>query len=190
MTFSSIFLYLIIKGLLKDSKLINRIHTSFFLIFFFLYPASVSFSMSTDDVEREVFKLFEQFEPIPGVRVTPAEEDRFVIELTFSIGDRWGREGYARDLAKTAITKVFKSNLPLAQGIVKVHCTHIEAIHLALGMNQAKQMSWADNLGPSAFFDALRSCFHWGKSPEDRTYFIEYRPIVKPSPVVSLPPHS
>lgn len=170
--------------------MIKRIHTSFFLIFFLLYPASMSFSMSTDDVEKKVTKLFEQFESIPQVKVTAAGEDRFVVELTFSIGDRWGREGHVRDLAKMAITIIFKSNLPLAQGIVKVHCTHVEAIHLAIGMNQAKQINWVDSLSPSAFFDTLRSCFHWGKSPEDRTYFIEYRPIIKPSPVVSLPPHS
>jgi len=146
--------------------------------------------MPAADVEREVVRLFEQSESIPQVRITPVERNRFVIELTFNIGDRWGRDGFVRDLAKAAITRVFKSKLPLAQGIIKVYCTHTEAIHLAIGMNQAKQIRWDDDSSPSEFFDMLRSCVRWGKGPEDRTYFIEHRQIIKPSPIVSLPPDS
>ena len=159
-----------------------------FLVFFLLSSASAAFSMSAEDVEREVTKLFKQSELIPQVRITSAEKDRFVIELTFSIGDRWGRDQFVRDLAKTAMTRVFRSNLPVAQGIVKVYCTHTEAIHLAIGMNQAKQISWEDSSSLSEFFDTLRSCVQLGKGPEDRTYFMEHRQIIKPSPVVSLPP--
>jgi hypothetical protein len=66
----------------------------------------------------------------------------------------------------------------------------MEVIHLAIGVNQAKQISWEDRSGPSGFFDRLRSCVRWGKSPEDRTYFIEHRQIIKPSPIVSLSPDS
>jgi len=146
--------------------------------------------MSVKYVEREVIKLFDQSELVPQVRITPADEDRFVIEMIFNIGDRWGRDIFVRDLAKAAIARVCKSNLPIAQGIVKVYCTHTEAIHLAIGMNQAKQISWEDSPTPSEFFDTLRSCVRLGKRPEDRTYFIEHRQIIKPSPVVSLPPDS
>ena len=162
----------------------------FFIISFLLYSASTAVCMSTNDVERKVTNLFEQSEWIPQVRITPAEEDRFVVELIFSIGDRWGRDGFVRDLARAAITRVFKSNLPLAQGIVKVYCTHTEVIHLAIGMNQAKQIGWEDSSHPSGFFDRLRSSVRWGKRPEDRTYLIEQRHTVKPSPIVSLPPDS
>jgi hypothetical protein len=161
-----------------------------FSVCFLLCSPSPTLSMSVGDVEREVIKLFGQSELIPRVSITPAEENRFVIELTFNIGDRWGRDGFVRDLAKTAITKVFRSNLPLAQGIVKVYCTRIEAFHLAIGMNHAKQISWEESSSPSEFFDKLRSCAHWGRRPEDRTYFIEHRQIIKPSPIVSLPPGS
>jgi len=161
-----------------------------FHAFFLLSSAATTFSMSVQDAEREVIRLFQQSELIPQVRVTPAEEDRFVIELIFNIGDRWGRDGFVRDLAKAAMVRVFKSNLPLAQGIVRVYCTHMEAIHLAVGVNQAKQISWEDSSSPSEFFDTLRSCVHWGRGPEDRTYFIEHRHTIKPSPVVSLPPDS
>ncbi len=146
--------------------------------------------MSTDDVEREVIKLFERSESIPQVKITPAEKDRFVIELIFSIGDRWGRDGFVRDLAKTAITTVLKSDLPLAQGIVKVYCARTEVVHLALGINQAKQIGWEDSSSSSRFFDILRSCVRWGEKPEDRTYFIEHRQIIKPSPIISFPPNS
>ena len=146
--------------------------------------------MSTNDVEREVTKLFKQSELIPQVRITPAEKDRFVIELTFNIGDRWGRDGFVQDLAKVAIKRVFQSDLPLAQGIVKIYCTHTEVIHLAIGMNQAKRISWEDSSSPSEFFDTLRSCIHWGKTPEDRTYFIEHGKIIKPSPIIAFPPDS
>ena len=161
-----------------------------FLVFFLLSSASAAFSMSAEDAEREVIKLFDQSELIPQVRITPAEKDRFVIELTFSIGDRWGRDGFVRNLAKVAIARVFNSKLPLAQGIVKVYCPQMEVIHLAIGINQAKQISWEDSSTPSEFFDRLRSCVRWGKTPEDRTYFIEHRQIIKPSPIVSLPPDS
>ncbi len=160
------------------------------ICFFLLCSASAAFSISGEDVERKVIRLFDQSELIPQVRITPADEDRFVIELTFYIGDRWGREIFARDLAKAAMTRVFKSDLPLAQGIVKVYCTHMEAIHLAVGMNQARQINWEDSSSPSEFFDTLRSCVQLGKGPEDRTYFFEHRQIIKPSPVVSLPPDS
>jgi hypothetical protein len=146
--------------------------------------------MSAEDVERRVIELFERSESIPQIKVTPAEEDRFVIELMFSIGDRWGRDGFVRDLAKVAMTRVFKADLPVAQGIVKVYCAHMEVIHLAIGMNHAKQISWADSSSPSEFFDTLRSCVDWGKKPEDRTYFIEPKQIIKPSPVISFPPNS
>ena len=146
--------------------------------------------MSAEDAERQVIKLFEQSESIPQVRITPVERNRFVIELTFNIGDRWGRDVFVRDLAKAAITRVFKSNLPLAQGIIKVYCTHMEVIHLAIGMNQANQISWEEDCSPSEFFDRLQSCGRWGKRPEDRTYFIEHRQIIKPCPIVSLPPDS
>jgi len=170
-------------------------NTSFIPVFLFfgiflLCLASPAFSMSAEDMEREVIKLFDKSELIPQVRITPAEKDRFVIEMIFNIGDRWGRAVFVRDLAKAAITRVFRSNLPIAQGIAKVYCTHTEAIHLAIGMNQAKQISWEDSSSPSEFFDTLRSCVHLGKSPEDRTYFIEHRQIIKPSPVVPLPPDS
>jgi hypothetical protein len=161
-----------------------------FFVFFFLCSASAGFSMSVEDAERQVIRLFERSELIPQVKITPVERNRFVIELSFSIGDRWGRDGFVRDLAKAAITKVFKSNLPLAQGIIKVYCTHMEVIHLAIGMNQANQISWEEARSPSEFFDRLRSCGRWGKKPEDRTYFIERRQIIKPSPVVSPPPDS
>lgn len=161
-----------------------------FLLSFFLSSASAGFSMSAEDAEKKVVKLFDQSELIPQVRITPAERDRLVIELTFTIGDRWGRDVFVRNLAKAAMVRVFKSNLPLAQGIVKVYCTHTEVIHLAIGVNQAKQISWEDTASPSEFFDRLRSCVRWGKRPEDRTYFIEHTRIIKPSPVVSLPPNS
>ncbi|OGP72702.1 MAG: hypothetical protein A2V86_12065 [Deltaproteobacteria bacterium RBG_16_49_23] len=170
-------------------------HLTFVFVFLFvgiflLCSAPATFSMSAKDVEREVIRLFDQSESIPQVRITPAEKDRFVVELIFNIGDRWGRNGFVRDLAKTALTRVFNSKLPLAQGIVKVYCKHMEVIHLAVGMNQAKQMSWEDSSSPSEFFDRLRSCVRWGKRAEDRTYFIENRQIIKPSPVVSFPPDS
>jgi len=161
-----------------------------FFVFFLLCWASTSLSMSAGDAQRQVIKLFERSESIPQVRITPVERNRLVIELTFSIGDRWGRDQFVRDLAKAAITKVFKSDLPLAQGIVKVYCTRMEVIHLAIGMNQANQMSWGDARSPSEFFERLQSCGRWGKRPEDRTYLIEHRQIIKPSPVVSLPPDS
>ena len=144
--------------------------------------------MSAEDAVRQVIKLFEQSESIPQVRITPVERNRFVIELTFNIGDRWGRDAFVRDLARAAITRIFKSNLPLAQGIIKVYCTHREVIHLAIGMNQANQISWEEDCSPSEFFDRLQSCGCWGKRPEDRTYFIEHRQIIKPSPVVLFPP--
>ncbi len=172
---------------------INYLFSVLAFLFFpslFLCSASTAFSMSVGDVEREVLKLFDKSESIPRVSITPVEENRFVIELTFSIGDRWGRDGFVRNLAKAAITRVFRSNLPLAQGIVKVYCTRIEAVHLAIGMNQAKQISWEESSNPSEFFDKLRSCAHWGKRPEDRTYFIEHRQLIKPSPVISLPSDS
>jgi hypothetical protein len=143
-----------------------------------------------DDVEKKVIKLFERSELIPQVRITPAQEDRFIIELIFSIGDRWGRDGFVRDLAKVAMTRVFRSDLPVAQGIVKVYCTHMEVIHLAIGINHAKQISWADSSSTSEFFDTLRSCVHWGKKPEDRTYLVEPRQVIRPSPVISFPPNS
>jgi hypothetical protein len=146
--------------------------------------------MSVEDVERKVTELFKQSESIPQVRITPADEDRFIIELMFSIGDRWGRDGFVRDLAKAAMTRVFRSNLPIAQGIVKIYCRHTEVIHLAIGMNHVKQISWGDSSSSSEFFDTLRSCVHWGKKPEDRTYFIEPRQIITPSPVISFPPNS
>lgn len=170
----------------------RRRHTFLFLFLlsFFLSSASAGFSMSAEDAEKKVVKLFDQSELIPQVRITPAERDRLVIELTFTIGDRWGRDVFVRNLAKAAMVRVFKSNLPLAQGIVKVYCTHTEVIHLAIGVNQAKQISWEDTASPSEFFDRLRSCVRWGKRPEDRTYFIEHTRIIKPSPVVSLPPNS
>ncbi|HLD29685.1 MAG TPA: hypothetical protein VJC03_05040 [bacterium] len=161
-----------------------------FSISFLVCSASITFSMSADDVERKVTQLFVQSELIPHVSITPAEKGRFVIELTYSIGDRWGRDGFVRELARAAITKVFTSSLPLAQGIIKVYCSHTEAIHLAIGINQAKQILWEDSLNSSQFFDMLRSWVRWGKRPEDRTYFIEHRQTIKPSPVVSLPPDS
>jgi hypothetical protein len=161
------------------------------ICFFLLCSTSAAFSISAGDVEQKVVQLFDRSELIPQVRITPAEKDRFVIELIFNIGDRWGRDIFVRDLAKAAIARVFKSNLPIAQGIVKVYCTHTEAIHLAIGVNQAKQINWEDSSSPpSEFFDTLRSCSQLGKGPEDRTYFIERRQIIKPSPVVSLPPDS
>jgi len=170
-------------------------NTRFIPVFLFFVPfllcsTSTCFSMSAEDAERQVIKLFEQSESIPQVRITPVERNRFVIELTFNIGDRWGRDVFVRDLAKAAITRVFKSNLPLAQGIIKVYCTHMEVIHLAIGMNQANQISWEEDCSSSEFFDRLQSCGRWGKRPEDRTYFMEHRQIIKPSPVVSLPPDS
>jgi hypothetical protein len=161
-----------------------------FIVFFLLCSAPEAFTMSVQDVEKEVIRLLDQTEFIPQVKITQAENGRFVVELIFSIGDRWGRDGFVRDLAKTALTRIFVSKLPLAQGIVKVYCNHMEVIHLAIGMNQAKQMRLEDRSGPSEFFDRLRSCVRWGKRPEDRTYFIENRQIIKPSPVVSLPPGS
>ena len=167
------------------------VHSIPFLIIFFVFcSASPSFCISSGDIERDVAQLFEQSEIIPQIIVTPAGKDRFLIELTFSIGDRWGRDGFVRELARAAITRVFESNLPIAQGIVRVYCTHMEAIHLAIGMNQAKQINWADGLSLAGFFDIVRSCSHWGKSPEDRTYFIEHKQIIKPSPIVSYRPDS
>jgi hypothetical protein len=146
--------------------------------------------MSAEDAKRQVIRLFERSESVPQVRITPVEGNRFIIELTFSVGDRWGRDGFVRDLAKAAITRVFKSNLPVAQGIVKIFCTRVEVIHLAIGMNQANQMSWEEDCNPSEFFDRLRSCGRWGEGPEDRTYCIEHKQIIKPTPIVSLPPNS
>jgi len=168
----------------------TRARISFFLIPLLLLFASTAFSMAADDVEREVIRLFRQSEFIPQIRITPSGKDQFVIELTFNIGDWWGRDEFVRHLAKAAITRVLKSDLPLAQGIVRIYCTHTEIIHLAVGINQIKQMRWKDSDSLSEFFDTLRSRFHWGKKPEDRTYFIERGQIIKPSPAISFPPNS
>jgi hypothetical protein len=162
----------------------------FLLSSLLILVASTAFSLDADDVEREVTNLFKQSEFIPHVRIIPTEEKRFVIEMTFDLGDRWGRDEFARNLAKAAITEIFRFNLPLAQGIVKIYCTHAEVLHLAIGMNQVKEISWKDGSTPSEFFDMLRSRFRWGKRPEDRTYFIENRQIVKPSPTISILPDS
>ena len=167
---------------------ISSVLVFLFLVFFLFPSASATFSMPAADVEKEVVRLFEQSELVPQVRITPVEKDRFIIELIFNIGDRWGRDIFVRDLARAAMARVFKSNLPLAQGIVKVYCPHMEVIHLAIGINQANQISWEDARSPSEFFERLQSCGRWGKSPEDRTYFIEHKQIIKPSPVVSFPP--
>lgn len=162
----------------------------FLLSSLLIFLVSMAFSMDADEVEREVTKLFKQSEFIPHVRIIPTEEKRFVIELTFDIGDRWGRDEFARDLAKAAITEIFRFNFPLAQGIVRIYCTHAEVLHLAIGINQVKEISWKDGSTPSEFFDMLRSRFRWGKRPEDRTYFIENNQIVKPSPTILIPPDS
>jgi len=167
-----------------------------YLTLVFLLPsllilsASTAFSMEADDVEREVTKLFKQSEFIPHVRIIPTEENRFVIELTFDMGDRWGRDEFARHLARAAINEIFRLNLPLAQGIVRIYCTHAEVLHLAIGINQVKEIRWKDSSTPSEFFDMLRSHFRWGKRLEDRTYFIENKQIIKPSPTISIPPDS
>ena len=161
-----------------------------FFVFFLLSSASACFSMSAEDTERQPIRLFERSKSITQAKIPPADRSRFVIELTFSIGDRWGRDTFVRDLAKAAMATVFKSNLPLAQAIVKVYCTHMKVIHRDIGMNQANQINWEDSASPSEFFDRLRSCVRWGKKPEDRTCYIEHKQIIKPSPVVSLPPDS
>jgi len=190
------FIYLPLINYKRIIVLMVRKRNTFFIFVFLFFVsfllcwASTSFSMSAEDAQRQVIRLFERSELIPQVNIIPVERNRLVIELTFSIGDRWGRDEFVRDLAKAAITKVFKSNLPLAQGIVKVYCTHMEVIHLAIGMNQANQMSWEDARSPSEFFEKLQSCGRWGKRPEDRTYFIEHKQIIKPSPVISLLPNS
>jgi len=162
----------------------------FILSSLLIFVASTAFSLDADEVEREVNKLFKQSEFIPHVRIIPTEEKRFVVELTFDIGDRWGRDEFARHLAKAAITEIFRFNLPLAQGIVRIYCTHAEVLHLAIGINQVKEISWTDGSTPSEFFGMLRSRFRLGKRPEDRTYFIENKQIVKPSPTISISPDS
>jgi hypothetical protein len=162
----------------------------FILSSLLIFVASTAFSMDADDVEREVSKFFKQSEFIPHVRIIPTEEKRFVVELTFDIGDRWGRNEFARHLAKAAITEIFGFNLPLAQGIVRIYCTHAEVLHLAIGINQVKEISWKDGSTASEFFGMLRSRFRLGKRPEDRTYFIENKQIIKPSPTISISPDS
>jgi hypothetical protein len=138
-------------------------------------------------MEREVVELFKKTDFIPQVRVVPAEEGRFITELVFNMGDRWGRDGFAREIAKGAIECLFKSGLPIAQGVVKVYCHRMEMLHLAISIDQAKQIRWENSSNPSQFFDMLRSYVRWGKRPEDSTYFIEHGRITKPSPVISLP---
>lgn len=166
---------------------IKKVKFTSLLIFFLLCTASPSLCMPSEDVEKRVIKLFEQFNSIPQVRITPAVGDRFIIELIFTVGDHWGRDRFARDLARGAMARLFGSDLPLVQGIVKVYCKDLEIVHVAIGINHVKQIGWSDSLSSAEFFDRLRSCVHWGKNPEDRTYLIEIPHVVRPSPIVSSP---
>lgn len=157
------------------------------LIFLLAGSITMAFPLSSGNAEKEVAELFKKTELIPDIRIIPADEGRFVAELIFNIGDRWGRNGFAREIAKDAVERLFKSGLPIAQGIVKVYCHRMEILHLAISMNQAKQIRWENSSNPSQFFDMLQSCIHWGKRPEDSTYVIEQGRITKPSPVVAFP---
>ncbi len=69
----------------------------FLLSSLLILVASTAFSLDADDVEREVIKLFKQSEFTPHVRIISTEEKRFVVELTFDIGDRWGRDEFAKN---------------------------------------------------------------------------------------------
>lgn len=159
------------------------------IILFLMGFVSTVFPFSANGIEKRVVQLSteEEFGLVPEVRAIPVEKGRFIVELTFNVGDRWGRDGFARYLAKSAMERLFKSNLPLAQGVVKVYCNRTEVLHLAISVNQAKQIRWENESNPSQFFDILQSHICWGKKPEDCTFFIENGRVVKPSPAVSSP---
>ncbi len=92
------------------------------------------------------------------------------------------------DLEEGVISPGGESNLPFAQGPVRIYGVRSEILHLVAGRNDMEQIQWRKGSSVSEFFDSLRSCSRWGKNPEDRTYLIEAGPVIKPSPVISFLP--
>ena len=147
--------------------------------------ASSAHSLEVEEVRKRVAQLFSSDEShvAQEIRVAPTENHRFVVELLFNIGNRWGKEGFAKDLAKATLERLFRSDLPVAQGIVRIYANLTEVLHLGIGLNQADKLLW-ENPDPSRFFESLRSSQRLGEKPEDRTYITENKPLVKPSPAI------
>ncbi len=107
------------------------------------------------------------------------------VNLTVDIGDCWGRESKAREVAKETMERIYQSGLRISEVVAKIISQDTTLIVLALGKNQAEKIHW-DRIKTGADFIAhLKSNYTntmSGQQVEDRFILVEHSRTSRPSP--------
>ncbi len=131
----------------------------------------------------------EEFGTIRDVSISETENGKLTVTLTVDIGDRWGKESLAKEVAKKTMQKLYQSGLPISQAVVKIFSEDTSLIILALGKNQAEKIHWDEIKTGADFIDHLKSNYSGSisvKEIEERCIVVEHPRTSRPSPFLRV----
>jgi hypothetical protein len=131
----------------------------------------------------------EEFGTIRDVSMSETENGKLSVTLTVDIGDRWGKESLAKEVAKKTMQKLYQSGLPISEAVVEIFSRDTSLIVVALGKNQADKIRWDEIETGADFIDRLKSNYSGStsvKEIEDRCIVVEHPRTSRPSPFLRV----
>jgi hypothetical protein len=131
----------------------------------------------------------EEFGTTRGVSISETKGGKLTVTVTIDIGDSWGKESLAKEVAKKTMQRLYQSGLPISEAVVKVFSGDTSLIVLVLGKNQAEKIHWDEIKTGADFIDHLKSNYSGSisvKEIEDRCIVVEHPRTSRPSPFLRV----
>lgn len=119
--------------------------------------------------------------------IKETEGGKLAVDVTINIGDSWGKESLAKELAKHVMERLYQSKLPVSHVVVRIFSYETNLLVLALGENQAEKIHWHAFKTGQDFVDHVKSNhsrISGVKAAADAAFVLESPSISRPSPLL------
>lgn len=130
------------------------------------------------------FLAANEFGTIHNVSISETDDGKLAVNVAIDIGDSWGRESIAKDVAKKMMQNLYQSGLPISEAVVEIFSRDTSLIVLALGKNQAEKIRWDEIETGGDFIKHLKSNYSGSinaKGIEERCIVVEHPRTSRPS---------
>jgi hypothetical protein len=114
---------------------------------------------------------------------------KLTINLTINLGNCWGKELLAKEVARQTLQNLFCSRLPLSNVLLKIFSNDTHLILISLGENPARDIPWNQFEGGIDFIHYLKtknSVSSDRMSDYDHVIVIEHHLMSNPAPILRV----
>lgn len=143
-----------------------------------LFPpliSSAAVDLSEDQIRRDIGTLINPkgIVHIQGIQIDTDDRGQLNLEIDANMGSCWGKKEYAKGFARDTLKALFASDLPISHVILNLYGGSKALMTVALGKNQARNMSWDEEESLNAFYERLKSRTNYKGDPADFCWLIE-----------------